>query len=429
MRYRFARPSFILFCSLFVTMMVSIQVAAGTTITWWDPDVRVAYRSAVQYVIDEFTRKNPDVKFEISTVPWDQLNAKMISGYRAGTLPDMASSVGTWYGSLAWMGILQPVTDVISEIGESEFPPSLLTAVTIQGERYQVPWDTVAHILVYRVDWYKEAGLEEPKTWADLLFNTMALDNPDKRYGFILYNTRSEPEPLLDLMGCNGSYTFDAENNVVIDNYRTVEALYMLRELYDHSLPGVWVKGETEARYPFLDGAGAHMMTSTTIADVIASKPEEIPKFKAVPIPRNHGNLGGMFDFNGIVIPSSTEGEKLKLVKDFLLHWFDKDVYIEFAKRTILGTTPSLLSVVNNSEYWETPRIAKVSSFLRAGCEAGKISTLAGQAFGPNPYAGIAISEAVWKEMADRVCILREDPKQVASWAQKRLESLIREMQ
>lgn len=52
------------------------------------------------------------------------------------------------------------------------------------GELLGVPINGNVNVLYYRTDLYEEAGLETPKTWAELLSNAQALES-DEVYGFI----------------------------------------------------------------------------------------------------------------------------------------------------------------------------------------------------------------------------------------------------
>jgi multiple sugar transport system substrate-binding protein len=418
-----------LIVSFVLVMMVGhVKATAKTTIAWWDPDARESYRNAVQYVIDGFERQNPDVRIEITTIPWDKLPPKAYASYRAGVLPDLLSSTSSWFGSWTFEGIIQPVTDVISKIGEDEFGEGMLKSITIKGDRYVVPYNSCTHVVIYKKDWYEEAGLEKPHTWMDLLVNVMRLHKPGERYGIVLFNAATPGEVTNDLIGCNGSYTFGAEGNVAIDNYRTVEALYMLRALYDHSFRDTWPKAEAAVRLIFLKGVAGHMLTSTSIVDYMY-KQGLTAEYAAVPMPLNHGDRGAIQDFNCLSIPSTVKGRELEIVKKFLLHWFEPDVYSEFAKKTVIGHNPSLKSVKMSKEFWALPHIVQTTSFYEAGMEAGKGAVLPGQTFGPNPYAGRVEAENVWGEMGDRVCILRKDPADVAKWAQERIETIIRQIE
>ncbi|MBC7190207.1 extracellular solute-binding protein [Candidatus Aerophobetes bacterium] len=398
--------------------------AQRTTITYWDPDTREAWKEAWKIIISDFEKENPDIKIEVTNIPWGELGPKVLASLAAGTLPDMMYSFSSLAQNWAFQGATQPVTDIIKEIGEDQFSETMLLGVRIEGEYYAIPLATYPHILVYRKDFYQKAGLEVPESWYDVLFNVRKLHNPPDTYGILLFNKYPEPEILLDLMGLNNAATFDPEGNVVINSINTLEALEFERDLFRFSEPGIFAKSETDARLAFVDGLGAHMLTSPSFADILATHPDLRPKFGAVSFPINKGNRGPLAEFCSLNIAKTTK--KREQIRKFLLYFYRPDNYLRWAQNTVIGHIPVVRSTLENREYWEYPRIKPFAEFIKAGMKAST-GVLPGMTYGPNKFAALVLSARIWNEIGDRVCLKNEDPGEVLKWAQEQIENIIEE--
>jgi multiple sugar transport system substrate-binding protein len=90
------------------------------------------------------------------------------------------------YGAAGWLSELDSITKA-ENIDLSDWPPTLLKDVSSwKGKLYRLPWGNDTEIWFYRTDWFKEAGLEPPKTWDELLAAAQKLTKGTERYGIAL---------------------------------------------------------------------------------------------------------------------------------------------------------------------------------------------------------------------------------------------------
>lgn len=395
------------------------------TITFWNPDTRQPFVDVLNKIIKEFNVKNPNVTVEVSTVPFDQYDPKLQAAFLTKTLPDLVYTYRGYAADWGYQGLTAPVTDVIKNIGENQFPASELALTKVDNNFYSVPYIVYPHIVYYRTDWFKEKGLNPPKTWDDLLVAAKTLTD-GKRYGILLYNKNPEPLVLLDLMATNNAVTFDQNNKVAINSPETIEALQMFKDLAQYSPPGSMTKGQQDQRLAFLDGQGAMMITSPSMADIINSKPGMIDKFGAVALPINKGKRGALAEFAGWGVASSSKHPAE--AKKFIEFFMSNEQYPNFAVSTVIGHLPVLKSVTEGTAYYENPRIKPFVPFFKAGVETSKNGALPGQDFGPNKYAGSVMSQQIWSQMGDMLVVQNKTPQEVAIWAQKKIEELVKEI-
>ena len=108
-----------------------------------------------------------------------------------GEAPDLCELGTTMNPFYAEMGALQTVDAYLEKWGiAKDLDPGLVESAMVDGKMYGVPWYAGGRILMYRKDYFDEAGLKKaPATWAEFLATAKALQKVDKdgkttRYGF-----------------------------------------------------------------------------------------------------------------------------------------------------------------------------------------------------------------------------------------------------
>ena len=76
-------------------------------------------------------------------------------------------------------------TEVVNDLGMGSFASGPVNMAKSNGEIVSVPTDGWTQLVVYRADKFKEAGLNPPKTFADIEAAIKKLHNPPGMYGFV----------------------------------------------------------------------------------------------------------------------------------------------------------------------------------------------------------------------------------------------------
>ena len=114
-----------------------------------------------------FTADNPDVKINVTAIPWDAAHDKIATAIAGGQTPDVSMIGTTWMGEFAATGALDPTPDLIDS---SRFFEGAWGSTDVGGTHFGVPWYVETRVLYYRTDLVPEA----PTDWAGL--TTMAKD-------------------------------------------------------------------------------------------------------------------------------------------------------------------------------------------------------------------------------------------------------------
>lgn len=174
---------------------VSEQGAAAAPATQGG-EINVVYwadtNDAFKKVIDAFTAETgAKVNYEVapaSYIEWQQSMTTRLAAADSSVdvfhCDDFQAAI---YGAAGWLVELGPIIDA-TDIDLKDWPQTLLTDVSSwQGKLYRLPWGNDTEIFFYRTDFFKEAGVEPPKTWNELVEVATALTNVDEgRYGIAL---------------------------------------------------------------------------------------------------------------------------------------------------------------------------------------------------------------------------------------------------
>jgi len=386
----------------------------------WDSEDREPAKIAWDYLLQEFKKEYPYITVEVSSVSWGDMFTKVEAGLRTDTLPDILMSWGSLPPQFARMGAIQPITDVIEDIGEDQFPVSTMKYYKFDGEYIAMPVAIYTDVLFYRSDVYKELGLEAPTTWDEVLENSKAIMDNTDMYGFGLYMAEHEADIFYGLMGCNdGAIVGPDGESITINSPETIEVLEYLKELYKYSSADMLVKSAGDVRVLVMEGNVGQILTSTSFCANIQSLEDTSMEFSAVTFPTNKGNRGAMFNPVTYEITKSTDHpEEAKLLLKFMCR---DDITLEFHKLYIPGHVPALKSVNENEEFWNSPNVIDLVDIIKAGVTANEKAILAAQELGPNSVSGVIMGTGIVGSMVQKVLLDGWGPQEALEWCEQKL--------
>ena len=163
-------------------------------IVFWHSFTQGPRNEFMKQAAEEFMKKHPKVKIKIETFAWPEFYTKWTTGLQAGQVPDVSTALPNHVVELLQADALVPIDDVIDHIGKDRFYTAPLTEGEMNGKHYSIPLYSHAQVMWYRKDLLQAAGLEVPKTWAELFEAAKKLNNPPQVYGL------SVPMGLGDMM-------------------------------------------------------------------------------------------------------------------------------------------------------------------------------------------------------------------------------------
>jgi multiple sugar transport system substrate-binding protein len=220
--------------------------------------------AAMKWVIAEFKKTHPNVEVEYQTVSWTDLGQKIVAATAAGRPPDIVHLDDFGLSVLADQGSLEPAGDVVKAIGQDDYFPIPLRAVTFKGTIWGVPFSNGFDLLWYRKDLYEKQGLKPPKTWDELLQNVKALHGNlpgvGQMYGIALAlnNSNHTNDTVQSIMWSNGATILDKDGKLALNSPEAIQAYNYHKELFKYAPPGVAQYGNLEVLNAFATGKVAH---------------------------------------------------------------------------------------------------------------------------------------------------------------------------
>ena len=143
--------------------------------------------------------------------------------------------------------------EIVDGLGaDTFFQQRTLELTSVDGEQIAVPSDGWAHLLFYRKDLFKAAGLAEPKTYADIQKAAKAL-HKGKTAGIVAATAprTHSPSRLLSLIAvANGCQLVDDAGNITLNSPQCQETFNFYANLIkESSVPGNQDADTTRATY------------------------------------------------------------------------------------------------------------------------------------------------------------------------------------
>jgi len=412
----------------------------GTARVWGEPG---PYAAVAVAGMNEWAQKNaPGLKFEIETIPWDDLYVKLMTDLAARRPPSLISVESPIAMQLMAEGLILPVDDLVDKIGRDRLVDGVKWEYwgAWNGKQYVIPAHHQPHLLLVRMDIAQELGLKDPDSWDwnDLLAAARTItEKKPGMAGFCMALGRNlcTDYHFSALLHSAGGRMFDVANKfeVVFDSPQTVEALNFVKELKPY-MP----KGAVE--YSFLQVVDAHVTGQTAMSfywgRTLGRAAEEAkPVFEATEA-FNHarhpttGRRNNWNDFQGWCIPAQNNAY-IEEVKQALVHYqTSKEWLTKYCHSLVPNVAPVYKDVANSEEiknhplYKAKPRTVDTyfkTSLPNSSSSANELLQ------GVNPLAGIVHGRAVLAQTVQKVVIDNMAPADAAKWGARELTLIRRE--
>jgi multiple sugar transport system substrate-binding protein len=224
---------------------------------------------------------------ERTSVPYAELVQQFLLAASTNNMPDVAYIDNSDVSQLAAAGFLTPVADIGMSL--EGFVPALQGLGNYEGKDYAVPSLNNTVALYYHKKMLADAGIEPPKTWAELKDAAKKLTQGDT-YGFVFPGINNEQgtfhtSPFIWSNGGNFETLNSAEN---------VESLSFLRDLVnDGSVSkSVVTFAIPDARDQFISGRAAMMIGGSWLLPQLDEHPDL--DYGVVPVPVPEGKTRGV---------------------------------------------------------------------------------------------------------------------------------------
>ncbi len=149
------------------SLPVPIFAQDQVTIDFWIPGGR-GRDEGTAAVIEAFEAQNPNIRVELTAIPFNQFFDSLQVAFAGNNPPDAALIDGVGIQNLAYNGALMPIEDMFSEADLDDFMTDLIEMVSLDGHMFAAPWSNAANAMYYNVDMFEAAGVEVPQTLEDV---------------------------------------------------------------------------------------------------------------------------------------------------------------------------------------------------------------------------------------------------------------------
>lgn len=213
------------------TLFSTMALGKTTEITLWEqmePAIRPTYIKKV----DEFMKKNPDVKVNVVHYSNEDLRTQFQNASLAGQGPDIVYGPNDNIGIFMVSDLIKPIDEVVTKDLIQKFNEGALKSGMYDNKLYLLPEFLGNQIALL----YNKAMVPNaPKTWDEFVKiaqSNRAVDANNKansKYGF-LYNEK-EPFWFIGFYNGFGGEIFDNNNNPALNNKAMVDALTFVRDI------------------------------------------------------------------------------------------------------------------------------------------------------------------------------------------------------
>lgn len=311
-------------------------------------------------MLTQFETKNPGIKVDLISPPFegaDQKITQMLMAKEELDVLEVREFNAKQFSMNGFIENLKPYTEKWSNYDQLT-DVAKRRATWVDNTPYYIPNGLYQRVLYYRADWFKEAGIEAPKTWAELLAAGKKMTDPAKnRYG---YSFRGGPTgwdyALIAMWAYNGtevdpsSAFFLKDGRTLFSTPESLEAMRYYKQLYKEISPPDSVSwGFQEMVQGFVAGSTAMLIQDPDVIDGAKEKMQE-GTWATAPLPIGPSGVAQQVVGGpgwGMTAYSKHKAEAWKLI-EFLS---DPEQSTHFAKKT------SVIPVVKSAaedEFYKT---------------------------------------------------------------------------
>lgn len=332
-------------------------------------------------------KKETGAKLDLQFVEWTEAHDKFVNAIAGGTTPDVAEVGTTWTPEFADAGALVDLGPAMKKSGvDKDLVPALVTAGTVDGKTYGMPWYDGIRSVVYRKDVFAKAGVKPPTSWSELV---AAGDKIKKKVPGILpfpVPGDSEYSAYSFIWGNGGDIATDQGGSwkSVIDSPQAQQGVQFWTDLarkHGFSTPAATTWDDVDLSDAFTKGDVAMMITGSWSPKALeAANPDLKGKLGAFPIPGPQpGSIAPSFlGGSHLAVFNTTKDPDLAwaLVKlmgtgHFAQEWADQTGFFP-------GTTPLLEKAEKSSD----PLVQPFAKQIVEGSATVPVTPLFGQVQG-----------------------------------------------
>lgn len=350
-----------------------------TLSVWISPSFNQTADDAIGNVFKEWGSKN-NYGIDFQVVPEAERRQRYTAAIEAKQPPDIAYTFESELQYYRAQDLLVDVTDVMEDAKKKEggIFEAALQNVGFQGKYYGVPYVVNPWVMHVRTDILKEAGVEYPKTWEDVITISPKVSKPPQVYTYAmsLGENNDTSNNFLVMAWAYGAQVQTPEGALAFKSPGMVEAIKIVKEMYDKKVipPGAttWDSSGNNKAYQSKQAVLIHNPNSVYAQlESDANKPDATKEAKD--LLANTGMYGmpagpkGAFDMVDVRAMVAFKGGKdPAAAKDALKHFIDPVGYAKVIETGLNRWAPVYKNMMDRP-MWDKPAYKNYRSIMANG--------------------------------------------------------------
>jgi ABC-type glycerol-3-phosphate transport system substrate-binding protein len=244
-------------------LMASVAHADQTVLRFWDNQQTESGLSKYQKeAVKRFEAENPDVKVEVTTIPYPEYQQRLLTAVQAGNGPDVSTVDQIWNSAFAEAGAIVPLDDLAKKSGvkADTFFPGAWESANYKDHLWGVPFNVDVWFFAFvNKKLFNDAGVDPASivTWDGLEAAAKRLTDTSKgQYAIGLTGNKSEyPVVMTDsFIYSNGGSVLDDKGKCALTAPPAIEALDFYKKLAAYAPAGILNAADEQMRELFLNG-------------------------------------------------------------------------------------------------------------------------------------------------------------------------------
>lgn len=400
------------------------------TIEFMHSAVEQERQMVISQLIDRFQKENPSITVKQVPVEEDAYNTKIITLARSGSLPDVVEVSHDYAKVMDKEQLIDhdAVKTLINTLGEDAFYDGVLRVVrTEDGTGYTgVPVSAWLQGIWYRKSVLANAGIDEPKNWAQLLDAARRLTHArDKKYGIALPTAESvmSEQTFSQFALSNNANVFNAEGSVTVNSPEMLASLNYYRELARCTMPGS--NNVMEIKDAFMNGTAPMAVYSTYILPAVQQEGTLADLGFVVPTEKTPAVFGVITSLTLTIGQTARENEASRKFVAFMEQAQNAAEWVLMSPGAVLPVTKA---VAENPAFKDSPAI-KVFGTLPAQLIAQYPNMQVFGSVGEKNFTrmGDITGSAILGEMINQVTVGNKEAAPVLERSQQRIQELIQQ--
>lgn len=398
--------------------------ANAVELEFWTVLTTASQTQVIQKHVNQCVEGKKDVTVKFSSVTLDGQYSRLLTAIQRGELPNVMNATEGVVAFLNGRGALAPATGLIDSLGRDDFRPSSIAAVSKNRDVWAVPDWALHQEVWYRKDLFAKAGLQPPKSWADLIDAAKKLtvatkgDGNVDQYGFAVPMARVQvaPQTFFQIFYSAGGTLLDPKTGKYVfgdQKKLAVESLQFMLDLYKAASPPASVEWSyNEFRTGFVKGqvamtnewgavVGIAQEQNPTMLDNMSVFPFPGPRADTKPV----ASLGGGYYY----LMTKSSPEKVAASEALVKCMFAPERVAERTNSRPIFAIPATKSAFNHPVYTSNEMVKRfrpeletifnrvMENWYRYGSEAG-LNLVTGQ-IEATAFVGTAIQNAALGKM------------------------------